>query len=168
MADDPPPFTQFNDTFGDLSSLLDNIESEAAKGQAEGATAYGDACSGKKNYGTDSSGNVSVDSSGQPNQVTTVQKGSTDIIKAVTDGLSSDQLGYLSGLATDSFNNNDEDGMRTDVLNSAYSAWDKSAAAYMKADTSGGDSARSDLQSRLQEFDSAVQGQGDPAVSPDQ
>jgi hypothetical protein len=164
MSSDPPPFTKFHDTFSDLGSLLDSISS--ATDPSSAASAYGDACSGKRDYGKDSGGNVVLDATGQPSQVTVVKPGAKDVLQPVIDGLSSDQVDDFEGL---NFTDPDDDTKkRTDILNSAYSAWDKSAGAYMKLDTTTGDTERANLESRLQEFDAAVQGDGDPAVSPDQ
>lgn len=163
MAD--PTFTKFNDTFTDLSKLLDSISS-AGPDPAGLAKAYGDACAGKRSYGKNADGNVILDSSGQPSQVTVIKPGAKDVLQPVVDGLTTDQVGYFEGLNfTDP---NDDTKKRTDILNSSYSAWDSAAAAYMKGDKTTGDQARSDLQSRLQEFDTTVEKKGDPAVSPDQ
>jgi len=161
-------FTKFSDTFHDLGLLLDAVKQGAAQGKAQGSSAYGDACSGKRDYGKDASGNVILDASGKPAQVTVTKKGAKDIIGAVTVAMDQTQLASLSGLGTDSFMKNDVTGMQADALNSAYAAWDASASKYMKGDVSGGDAARAALQARLQEFDLAVAGSGSPTVQPDQ
>lgn len=162
----PPPFTKFSDAFSDLTALLDNVKSEASKDKASGATAYGNACAGKRDYGKDASGNVILDGKGQPSQVTVTAKGAKDIIQAVTDPMTSDQVEYFSGLSfTDP---SDDVKKRGDIVNSAYSAWDKSASKYMQNDSTTGDSEKATLQSRLQEFDAVIQNAGSPAVTPDQ
>lgn len=91
-----------------------------------------------------------------------------DPVKKAVDALTSDQLTALSGLNTDNFHNNNQDGMRTDVINSVLGAWDKSASKYMKSEAQDGDAARSDFKSRLAEFDNAIKTHGMTPVTPDQ
>lgn len=153
---------RFSFLYPQLSALLDKIKNVSGK---DAASAYSDASSGKMEYGKDAKGKVKVGADGQPADVKVVEKGAKDVIKELVDQLSPQEIGYLSGLNFTA--PNDDKKKRTDVVNSVLTAWDKSAAKYMKQERAAGDAARKDLQARLAEFDTAIRTQGKTPVKPD-
>jgi hypothetical protein len=151
----PPPFNKFGDLYNPLVALLDRIKSEAPKGKPVPETAPngdplaapGTTDTGAKEYGD-------------------AVKKAKDLIKPVTDGMTPEQINFCSGLGFTDQNNDDK--KRGDILGAVQSAWDASAAKYMKQAQGDGDGLRPTLQARLHEFDVAVQTAGKTAVKPDQ
>lgn len=150
----------FENTYNELSKLLDSVKAAAGKGKpissAPGMTedstkAYGDA-----------------------------MKAARETLKKVIDDFKPEEVLYFSGLkfrqlplppnppgfpppppqTQDQIN-------RADTLSSVLSAWDKSASHYMSNKIAEGDAARTELLTRLREFDATYQGRGNPPVKPD-
>lgn len=189
MADDtqqPPPFSGFSDLFSQLTPFLDQVKNaqpgppvttqpspQAAKLgigpttstpdlKSARATAYGQAGNGVIKYG-----DKPDPTTGQP-VVLSQTDGAKQVIQKYVQTLDDTTIGYLSGIG---FSNGSPPAApptltsdQNDVVNDIYSAWDKSAGKYMNGDASAGDSARDDLQTRLQQYDTAVQTQGQTPV----
>lgn len=150
--------TLFENTYNELSQLLDAVKASANKGKSigggltdEGTRAYGDA-----------------------------SKKAREALKKVIDGLKPEEIGYLSGLGFRTLPlppppagfppppaKTQDQVNREDVLSSPLFAWDKAAAAYASNKSADGDAARAKLLERLREFDAAIKGQGNPPVKPD-
>lgn len=180
-----PPFSGFSDLFSQLSGFLDTIKNAqpgpptttqpSAKAAKLGvpattstptlkgarAAAYGTAGNGVITYGPAPAGG------GQP-PVTSQTDGAKQIIQNFVATLDDTTIGYLSGI---SFSNGSPPPApptltsdQNDVVGDIYSAWDASASKYMNGDSATGDSKRNDLQTRLGQYDTAVQTQGSTAV----
>ena len=162
MADEAPsplpPFSGFSDLYDPLARLLDQIRTEGPKGKPlPKKSASGKPLPILPPHGV-------TDTSAKAYGITNNK--ATTVIKPIVDQLSDEAVGFLSGLGfTDP---NDVVKQRTDVVNSIHAAWDKSASEYMKLKTSAGDSARTDMANRLQEFDTAIITLGVTPVTPDQ
>ncbi len=163
MADNnqaPPPFSGFSDLYPKLTPLLDNVKKAAPTG-----TTIPQKTSGAQPpaYVTDAGAKAYATARGGDQNANPKVDGAQQIIGNFVKTLSDTQVGYLSGLNFTKPPNSDRD----DVTNSALTAWDKSASKYMNNLMSDGDSARTALQTRLQEFDTAIQTAGQTAVTPD-
>lgn len=161
----PRPRT-FNSLLGDLNGLLDKVKAGAAKGKKEAAVAYGEASSGKRDYGKGPDGRVLLGPDGQPSKVTVTEKGVKDFIKPFVDSLTPEEVQWFAGLNfTDA---NDDAKKRTDIVNTIVAAWDKAAGKYMNQDIGGGDALRDGLVQRLQQLDATLSSRGQTPVAPDQ
>lgn len=131
-----------------LTTFLDDVKGESSKGRPlpDSLKAPGVTDAGAKAYG---------DAYGKAKEE----------IKRVTDSLTPQEIDFLSGLGFT--NPSDEAKKRTDVLNSALTAWDKAASAYMKQAGAQGDAARADMKKRFAEFDDAIFTKGKTPVKPD-
>jgi hypothetical protein len=187
----PPPFTGFSDLYSQLSGFLDTIKNaqpgkptttspspQAAKLglgpststpdlKSARATAYGQAGNGVITYGpTPPLGPPGTPTPSPP--IASQTDGAKQVIQKFVATLDTTTIGYLSGIG---FTNGSPPKApptltsdQNDVVNDVYSTWDASAGAYMKGDSSTGDSKRSDLQTRLGQYDTAVQTMGKTAV----
>jgi hypothetical protein len=187
----PKPFTGFSNMYPKLSAFLDTIKNavpgqpvvtqpspQAAKMgigpttstpdlKSARATAYGQAGNGIIKYGP----TPPLGAPGQPTpapQVVSQTDGAKQVIQKLVGTLDPTTIGYLSGI---NFSNGSPPKApptltsdQNDVVNDVYSTWDASAGAYMKGDSTTGDSKRSALQTRLGQYDTAVQTQGKTAV----
>lgn len=89
----------------------------------------------------------------------------SDLAKQIVNGMPPAQVDFFSGLNfTDP---NDLTKKQTDITNSTLAAWDKAAAKFMHGQFNDGESARLNMQKRLQEFDDVIANSGNPAVTPD-
>ncbi len=86
-------------------------------------------------------------------------------IAAMVQQLSTAQINYLTGLQFTT--PGDFPSNQADVVNSVLSAWDMPASKYMNLSASAGDSLRPTFQSRLMDFDVAIQTTGSPGIAPD-
>jgi len=183
-----PVFAGFNGLYSQLSAFLDTIKNakpgqpvitqpspQAAKLglgpttstpdlKTARATAYSQAGNGITKYGSPDP------TTGQP-PIVSQTDGAKQVIQKFVQTLSTTTVGYLSGIG---FTNGSPPpapptltSNQNDVVNNVYSAWDKSAGKYMKGDSSGGDTARDDLQTLLKAYDTAIKTQGKtPAPKP--
>lgn len=140
----PPvvPFTKFSDTYSDLNSQLLEVSKEYSKGQSAVYTAL--------------------------SKQSALASGS---ISTVVNSLTATQIGYCSGMVfrnpgntnvKDAKNNN-----QGDILASIEGAWQTAASDYVKGDSSTGASDSAKLQTRLQDFDTAISTLGKTPVPPD-
>lgn len=156
-------YSNFVNLFPFLSSLLDDIKNAPSK---DAATAYGEAMSGKFEYGKGPDGKVKVGEDGKPSDVKIVQDGAKTLIEGLVATLTSKEIDYMSGLKFTDVS--DDEKKRKDVVNSALSHWDASASKYMKQDRKGGDEAREAFRKRLYDYDTAIVSSGKTPIKPDE
>lgn len=165
--------TLFEAILPDLNAYLDAISSVGAPPDAKGnptpipMNAYATATNG----GTPPSALTSLERS-MPGTAPLPQAlrdpklpGSTNLFTKVVDGLTVDNLNFLSGL--NFANPRDTKANRAQVVASCSNAWDAAAAAYRDGKRADGDKARAALEARMKEFDDAIASAGAIAVTPD-
>ena len=139
----------FANTYSELSELLDGIKKAAPTGKPTPpqAKSPGVTDEGAKAYGN-AYGKAKA------------------VLQKAADALTPEQVNAMSGLGFTK--PADDKAKRTDIVNSALTAWDKSASSYMKNQQAAGDTARTALQARLNESDKSIAGpQPRPPVKPD-
>jgi len=176
----PPPFTGFTDLFSKLTPFLDQVKSAATQGNVIPAKTSGKTLPlyitdmGAAAYGTAGGGTVTYNPPDPTTNAVTVKSqtdGAKQVIETFVQTLSTTQVGYLSGLG---FSGNPAPmppptltSQQNDIVNSVYGYWDKAASAYLSNDTSTGDTNTAALQTRLGQYDTAIQTLGATALPPD-
>lgn len=156
----PHVFAPFAGLYPKLTPLLDNIKTAASTGSTIPQKTSG---AQPPAYVTDNGAKAYALARGGDQTANPKVDGCQQIVDALVKTLNDTQIGYLSGLKFTAPPNSS----RKDVTDSAMAAWDKSASKYMNNLNSDGDSAKSDLLKRLQEFDTAIRTAGKTAVTPD-
>jgi len=176
----PPPFTGFSDLFPKLTPFLDQVKKAATQGNVVPAKTSGKMLPlyitdmGATAYGAAGGGTITYNPPDPTTNAVTVKSqtdGAKQVIAALVQTLTDTQVGYLMGLG---FSGNPAPmppptltSQQNDIVGSVYGAWDKAAAAYLSNDTSTGDTNKATLQTRLGQFDTAIQTLGKTALPPD-